>query len=400
MKRAILIFSSFFAVLCSISLGTLGQDIPQPGIIRYDPGVAEFRPAFPGEVVEVFGNNFAMGESYTGYNNVHAEVIFVDANAEEIALQTRVESVDLLYFLVPVEAPCGAQKFYIKNGQDIPQNDSAPTPTRAIFVDCDESNVGPQGNRPEIDDVSPELIRAGDELSLRGTGFTFSSVIHFNDQIITEVEWISQSEVRFNVPTGASCGASHSIRLENRVLHYPSRNSNFPSNSDPIFISVLCGTSSRSTERTVDDVDLNKDCLISNDEFFVAVDAWVEGVILDQLFFDSIDAWVGEINLCEQLTPLGAASIRSAHIDVNALLVRNAIYFDVQDKTQQIQIEVFDIMGTPIYSGFSAGGGVLWRFQNFNEQNVANGVYFYRATAQNSLGQVLRSPWRKFVLMR
>jgi len=400
MIRAIGISALFTFTSVLFSVTAWAQDIGQPAIINYDPGVASWRPAFPGELVEVQGNNFAMGETFGNYNNVTAEVIFL-AEENEIKLQTFVEDPATLYFLVPIEAPCGSQSFYIKNGADLPDNDSAPSPTRALFVDCDEDNLGPQSSRPELDMIDPELIRPGDLITLSGSGFTFSGVVHLDQQIIEEVEWISDKRVQFTLPLDTPCGIQHAVRFENRVLHYPSQGSTFPASSDQLFFTVGCGTSSRSPDRTVRDIDINGDCLLNDEEFFAAVDSWVQGVILDQLLFNAIDVWIGEADLCEQLTPLLASPLlRSQHVEVDALRVRNAIYFSPQDVTQNVQIEVFTMTGTPVISLFSRGRGVLWRFNHFDGSQIANGVYLYRATSQNSFGQVLTSELRKLIVLR
>ena len=63
-------------------------------------------------------------------------------------------------------------------------------------------------------------------------------------------------------------------------------------------LSLLPSPSPSPRQRTIQDFDLNRDCLIDSQELMAAMDAWVQGKIEEKLFLDVLDAWISQTNVC------------------------------------------------------------------------------------------------------
>jgi hypothetical protein len=373
----------FLSVLI-LSSTAFAQSIPQPGIITYDPGIANFRPAFWGEMVEIRGNNFANGETYDNHINVFAKAFLVDNSEDRTSnfpLVTHVASSELIYFLVPVEAPCGEQRFYIKNGADLPDSEAEISATRFVFIECAASELGPQAARPELTSIEPRLPRAGDEITLRGSGFTFSNEVKWNNVVLEDVTWISEHQMRIRVPNNAICGRSHSLRFQNVIQHYPAENSSFPSPSQPIFLSLNCAAIVAPTERSLFDIDLDRNCRIDDFEFFNTVDAWVVSEVTDTLFFRIVDAWVEDSDVC---------TVSSARLDRNRLihneqnkranLITNETFARV---SMARNLSIYDMSGRELLKTTWTQSQLLGISQSRQLRHLANGVYFVRDHSTN-----------------
>lgn len=380
--KSLLSLAIFLVLISLIDFGgAFAQSIPQPAIINYDPGIANFRPAFWGEMVEVRGNNFANGETYDNHTNVFAKAFLVETSDEresDFPLITHVASSNFIYFLIPVEAPCGEQKFYIVNGEDVPNPPRSPN--RFIFIECAEAELGPQSVRPEITSIEPRLPRAGDELTLRGTGFTFSNEVKWDNSTLESVAWISKSEVRVRIPANADCGRAHSLRFQNIIQHYPSENSSFPSPSQPIFLTLDCAAPVAPIERSLSDIDVDGNCRIDDFEFFNAVDAWVVNEVSDELFFKVVDAWVEEGDACtlEAMRNSGGNLINRVTKSPNSVKY-GADYAPFSVRILgDLRYTLYDSSGNEVLSFTGAHSKLVQLLRNVQSDHLANGVYFVR----------------------
>ncbi|MBI1728990.1 hypothetical protein HY229_09560 [Candidatus Acetothermia bacterium] len=142
-------------LLGAVELSALAAKVPQPGIMTYQPAASSFLAAIPGEVIQVTGTNFMLGESFSDFRNIFTSA-FLDNLTSDYPLETRVESRSTLYFIIPAEAPCGEQHFYLKNGQNLSDDQAPPSSAYPLFIECTAAGIGPQAVHPHIDSVSPQ----------------------------------------------------------------------------------------------------------------------------------------------------------------------------------------------------------------------------------------------------
>ena len=79
----------------------------------------------------------------------------------------------------------------------------------------------------------------------------------------------------------------------------------------------------------------------------------------------------------------------------------DGVRFQVQNTdVESARVQIFDLTGRPLYrSAWAEGSTLEWLFVTSESRSVANGVYLYTLTAQDSRGQLYRQVG-KFVVMR
>ena len=135
--------------------------------------------------------------------------------------------------------------------------------------------------------------------------------------------------------------------------------------------------------------DSDRDCIISEIEFFDLMDSWLSELIDDVLFFRGVDAWVEQLNICSSssTTPKLSVQMRSS-----------SILFAADARTTAMNARVYDLAGNEIYASTTPGYHLVWHMRDLRGMPVANGIYFVRIE-QNIDGKLQREI-RKLVVMR
>ena len=143
--------------------------------------------------------------------------------------------------------------------------------------------------------------------------------------------------------------------------------------------------------------DDDLDCVLSNAEFFKAVDEWLSSTIDNERFFQVVDAWVLEENLCSQ--PLSAGATLT-QIESKPLSLRTGIYFHSTQAFPSMAVEVYSLSGERIFHGISEGNGIMWDLRDNRGRKVPNGLYFYRLVSVEYGGSFLSGELKKFLVLR
>jgi len=174
-------------------------------------------------------------------------------------------------------------------------------------------------------------------------------------------------------------------------------------------IEVVSGSD---VSRSVEEAIVGPDFVVSDEEFFKALDYWVTGTVVagtgaqiltDSLFFHILDIWASG-------TPIHTRSFKNSKI--RKLSVQNARFitstagnisgiFEVRGiDIAAMRIEAFDLRGTQLFAQEVVGNRL--RFQAINKYGtrLANGVYLYALTVKGHDGTIYRLPVKKFVLVR
>jgi hypothetical protein len=392
----------YATLLFALGFAALAAQVPQPGIMTYQPAASSFLAAIPGEVIQVTGTNFMLGESFSDFRNIFSTA-FLDNLTTDYPLETRVESRSTLYFIIPAEAPCGEQHFYLKNGQNLSDTQAPPSSPYPLFIECTAGGIGPQAVRPHIDSISSQSAKPGDEIAIYGNDFAFNYAIQFDDGLLSGIHWVSKNEVRFQIPLSASCSVSHSFRIQNRIQHWPSLGSHLPSESNTIsFMPGCSGGGSSAPPRGGDRtgllvLDKNGDCHISDSEFFASVDEWIATRITDQLFFDAVDGWIGQSNIC--LTS-SAQAAKNLSVEILSNKTSNIISFTWNQSLQNVRVEIYSSSGKVVFRESSSKIKILWNLRDETGRPVPNGVYFYRLIFADETAQLHSAGLKMLVVLR
>ena len=142
---------------------------------------------------------------------------------------------------------------------------------------------------------------------------------------------------------------------------------------------------------TLSAFDVNRSCVLDDNEFFNIVDQWIAAQINDLFFFDAVDAWIGQIDICIQALSLA----NSVQLKISA----HQIQFESRDQSIS-SIEIYDTSGQSIRKLIGKAQKLSWNLRNVAGQPIANGIYFYREANQLPDGSVILGEFRKLIVMR
>ena len=170
-----------------------------------------------------------------------------------------------------------------------------------------------------------------------------------------------------------------------------------PSGPGPVQ-SISSSTPSPPSNRTVarsgsslKDFDVNSNNVLDESEFFAMVDAWLAETISNELFFTGVDFWISQ----EQITAASLQPGTEKLSDAVAISNERKVLFRARpNEVSRVQVEIFDMNGSLIFSGKSTGNKLFWH------PNIANGVYFYRLRAISWDATISQSEVRKLIVMR
>ncbi len=144
----------------------------------------------------------------------------------------------------------------------------------------------------------------------------------------------------------------------------------------------------------ISSLDSDRDCQLSDQEFFGAVDQWISQSIRDEVFFGAVDAWIGQANICAS-----AAAKEEAQVEI--LQRDDALIFALKaDSFHLFEIGVFDMSGEKLFQQRTSLGRIAWRMRDERGLSLANGVYFYRAVFQDESGRLQIGQIKKFFILR
>ncbi len=140
------------------------------------------------------------------------------------------------------------------------------------------------------------------------------------------------------------------------------------------------------------DFDTNDNCSIDDPEFFNAVDSWLSESISDALFFDVLDAWIGQTDVCASAASLKISAQQTAS---------GGFKFSAQNaSTTALHIEIYNLQGNLMHQQSASSGQLIWNLRSANGKFIANGVYLYKISGQDSSGKVVGREVRKLVILR
>lgn len=137
--------------------------------------------------------------------------------------------------------------------------------------------------------------------------------------------------------------------------------------------------------RKLEDFDTDRNCRISDQEFFVAIDAWVSRSITDEVFFSVIDAWIGRLFICETTTTRGMPQHRA---ELKVAFTRGYMHVRSLTGNPIAQIEIYNSAGKSVYRSSSLTNHAIWNLRDELGRRVANGVYFLKIDSSQELMKV------------
>ena len=309
--------------------------------------------------------------------------------------------------IVPPGAPCGQHIITLYNGARMVDGKFAPamnSSPQAFNLTCEQPQE-PAAGTPSISITSIEPTKGprGTKVLVEGSGFASTLTDVVMNNYIIEAEVDSTTALIFYVPENAECGENliklrrmvgsspmmteqgkfFKVECENLVVppaEDPPPPGNEPppqpppGNPPPTPPPPVNGVS-------LEDYDTNNDCVLSDVEFFVLMDAWIAEAIGDILFFSGVDAWIDQANICASSTST-EVSLQMSSV---GLLITSSI-------SNLGLIHIIGSDGKIIFSQNTQSSHLNWNLRNATGQRVANGVYFVRVEGTGKL--------KRFVVMR
>jgi hypothetical protein len=219
---------------------------------------------------------------------------------------------------------------------------------------------------PQITSLSPSAGLVGTRVIIYATELmVYGNVtLLFDGQPIPYEAHGSANELRFTVPSTASCG-DHSVQI--RI-------------TDPIGtqftniarFTVLCGGTPPPPSPNIAQFDRNRNGRIDDSEFFAVIDQWVAGRLSNDSFFAVIDAWISQ-------TPVRGAT--------NPPLARVSM-----------TLEAFNLQGQRLFVQQTLDTRRMLHLADWTDRPLANGVYLYLLTIQDQGKMIQRVG--KWVVLR
>jgi len=153
---------------------------------------------------------------------------------------------------------------------------------------------------------------------------------------------------------------------------------------------------------TLEYFDTDADRLLSDSEFFAAIDMWLtqstipgtETQIDDLTFFRLIDWWVGGSPIIFDHEPFAAS-------DVKLNVANNRFNVAAQgENVRQIEVDLFSTAGERVLSQTGVGKRLSFRALSTTGQPLANGVYFAQITTRDAVGSEIGREVRKIAVVR
>ncbi len=113
--------------------------------------------------------------------------------------------------------------------------------------------------------------------------------------------------------------------------------------------------------------DKNSDCLLSDSEFFVAIDHWIGEQIENRLYFALVDAWIAQSPIC---------TLASSASGITLIKINQGLLFSNVNKSPLGQLSIYDANGRRVYSSQGHGSHAFWNLRDDRGARVANGIYF------------------------
>jgi hypothetical protein len=275
--------------------------------------------------------------------------------------------------------------------------------------------AGPSPSRPplpplRIESLTPASGPAGSIVSIRGSGFRTAgpnelsppaSQILF-DGVPIEAQFIGTTELRFMVPSEATCG-THVVKVQNpRTFLF--QGELMPTESNPALfeIDVHC-TPILPPPPPVDttrllDFDTNNNGRLDDDEFIIVIDAWSAGQLDDALFLHAMDLWVLQALIASARVPHERGQLKRVTLAIH----RNnhtAVFLITEQGVRFMRVEVFDAGGRRIFTAATLGRRIVWKMSTPEGGRLANGVYLYTVMVRTADGKTLKSDVQKVVVL-
>ena len=155
--------------------------------------------------------------------------------------------------------------------------------------------------------------------------------------------------------------------------------------------------------------DLNEDRFLDDLEFFNVIDVWLsqatapgsDQTLDDLTFFVLIDWWVGGNPLDFALPRALPVRKNSAEVSYNLKFSNNMLSLNAQSlNAERVSLSLFNTSGQEILNETVAGSQLRVRALTNSGQALANGVYLYRVSSWNAVGELTTSEIKKLVIVR
>lgn len=389
---------------------TASAIITAPRINSISSGGNLATAALPAEIVLVDGVNFS------DHAQIHLQIENVD-----LPVVTRVSSQNHLEFVTPLGLPCGEHNIYLKDEDPLVVDaDRAVSHFVPFQIRCltGTSSRSATPADPWLESLQPLPVQMGAAIRITGRNFVFGSATTKMPKVLIddwEVSswWISDHQILLNsLPGNLACG-DHKMQIVNEIEDYRGisdgpgfgflqpltteiRGNHLP-------FSVVCDknltsplpTQKRSQNLTsLNEMDRDGNCLLSDPEFLQAIDFWVSGQLTTELFLMAVDAWIHQVILCSD-------NAESAGLMFQSGRSRISHHLNLQDKQEKSLVEraeIFDLSGTRISTPISPAATQNRLLQEI-EMTLPNGVYLCHFTLQRADGS-WASEWMKIAVLR
>ena len=137
--------------------------------------------------------------------------------------------------------------------------------------------------------------------------------------------------------------------------------------------------------------DMDRDCKLSDAEFFKMVDDWVLVIISDPMFFQGVDAWINDWDLC-----IASSAVEPIVLDLEQRGSLIALSLKGEE-ISQVTATIFDLNGHLVYFEEAVGARLSL---DLGHQNLANGVWLYSVHSFDQNGRLIGAHIGKLVLIR